>query len=178
MIKRIFYRDTTEMIILVCLALICAPLTLFVSYPIGIIYIFVLIAMILLDIWNAKINKDKIFFWCKHSILNKKKVWIVQKMIIINKNNSCPRRDIAKEMLHLLDNLPSETTCYCCTHEVIKKHIEKIFSDVETTPIYRKNIKNLKKMIKSKKCKSCSNKKNCPISKGEKTQFYAIKIRL
>lgn len=166
------------MIILFCITLICAPLTLFVSPKIGIIYIFVLAAMIWLYIRNAKLNKDKIFFWCKHSILNKNKVWIVQKMIVLNKNDSCPRFDIANEMLHLLDDLPSKTTCYCCTHEVIKKHIEKNFSDVEITPVYKKNIKNLKKMTKSKRCKSCSYKKNCSISKDEKTQFYAIKISL
>lgn len=176
MIKKLIYRDTPEMLILVCISLMCIPLVFIVEACViwGILCIVVLL-VIMLAIWNAKLNTGRKFFWCKHSLFCKQKVWIVQKTFISRHNDDCPQYKLAKEMAGLLNNIPDGTVCYCCTHEVIKEHIVKKYPNSEITPIYKKNISRLKKAIKTNCCKHCI-KRNCSIFKNERAQFYAIKI--
>ena len=178
MIKKYLYRDTIDMYVM----LLASVIGLILGYAekkeiASTIMLIVLLYLIAYEIYNHQLNKNNIFFCCKRSLLVKNKIWIAQRFTIDTKKvNGCPKRQLVKEMTTLLSQVPSGTECFCCTHDIIVKQIEKRYKNAQIAPAYTKDLKFLKKKIKTAKCDNCSARSMCSMNRSEKTQFYTAKF--
>lgn len=175
--KRWIYNATPELVIILIVTLSCFPLVFVIEdeWIVGILFCS-LICLLGHSLWNAVLNRGKKYLSCNHSILSPNSIWINQNSFIFRIADKCPQYEFAKEMRNILNEIPSGTVCYCCTHESIKKQILKRFPNAEVTRIYEKNLKRLKKKIKSSRCKRCKSS-TCTLLKNENTQFYAIRFK-
>lgn len=155
-----FYNNQTNYIIATILILICAILikknnNLWLIQFIPCLYV----------LWNFFLNKKRNeqynYFNCNYFLFSKKRVWINQKVF-------------TKELHDIYNHIPKGTICYCCTHEIIKKHIIRKFRNSEVTLATKKNLIKLKKKLKTNKCSTCS--LDCSLLKSDITQFYSIKF--
>lgn len=114
-----------------------------------------------------------------YALFSKRIAWINQKK---SRNmTGCPQYEFCIELCELLKEIPKGTTCYCCTHELIKEKLQKmekrgIISKVDVTEAYKKDLINLKKVLKTGKCNKCKKAAKCSLFKNEITQFYSIKF--
>lgn len=124
---------------------------------------------------NQRKNKKMYYLQYGYILFYKKALWINQQVKKKRDMNKCPKKEFVKELVVMLKEIPEGTTCYCCTHELIKKHILKKYPDVELTEAYKKDLKKLKRKLKTKRCEQCTSTK-CTLFQREKTQFYSIKF--
>lgn len=172
--KKFLYNMTPELVIIWVIVLLCIPLII-ICKEAGILYCIILICFLGHVCWNFVINRDRSYLSCNHSIFSKNSIWINQKSFTSGNKDECPQYEFVKEMISMLKEIPDGTTCYCCTHELIKNHIIRFYHNAEVTPVYKKDLKRLKKKLKTKKCDICKSEK-CTLLVKDKTQFYAIKF--
>lgn len=142
------------------------------------IMLIVFLYLISYEIWNHQLNKNNVFLCCKRSLLVKNKVWIAQKCVINTKKvNGCPQYQFVKEMTKFLSQIPSGTECFCCTHDIIVKQIDKRYKNAQIVPAYTKDLRSLKKKLKTAQCNNCNSSK-CSINRSEKAQFYTVKFKI
>lgn len=175
-IKAFFYNNQFNYIIVVALIVVDLICCLFVNdKEILLISVFIALYFFINLFFNKIRSHNSKYFRYGYPLFYKKVVWINQRMHLKKDQNECPKFEFIKDMKTMIKDIPEETTCYCCTHELIKKHIVKKYPDAEVTEAYIKDIKKLKKKMRVKKCQQCSNR-NCNLLTSDKTQFYSIKF--
>lgn len=178
-VKRITYNISIDVrLMLFCGVVIMAYFALEENAPATVFTYGVLVILILLFRIRSKIKHKNIhYFCCYHSIIKPRHVWINQSVSRRRNKSKCPQKEFVRDMIKICKSLPKGTECYCCTHELIVKHIKRKFPNAECTPVYRKDLKRLKKKIKSVQSEKCSDE-NCPLTKSEVEQFYAVKFTI
>jgi len=178
-IKAFCYNCTPEMGLILIISIIYFPF-IFIIEDITVttflcVFYFIVAALYILYLaWNAKKKRNGNYLSCNYSIIKPNCIWINQNIKRKRDKECCPQKEFARELLDLKNNIPQETICYCCTHELIKNHIVKTFENVEVTAAYKKDLRKLKKKLVTKKCKNCTIK--CSLLEKDITQFYAIKF--
>lgn len=175
-IKAFLYNNQIDLvisifgsIILILLSLIRHQIIIDILFCVLMIYG---VATIILNFIKSK-NLKYLQYGCP--LLYKKAVWINQRINPKGNSRKCPQKEFVKELNIIFKEIPDGTTCYCCTHELIKKHILKKFPSAEVSKAYTKNLKRIKKKIMVRQCKRCQAKK-CSVLKNSNTQFYAVKF--
>lgn len=174
-IKAFFYNNPINYIIALVLLIICAVGDLFIEKNFKTLGLIICLYFFINVVVNIIRSRNLKYFRYGYPLFYKKIVWINQHVSIFRDKNKCPKDEFKREMISHLNGIPVGTTCYCCTHELIKKHILKKYPQAEVSKTYIKDLRKLKKKMETKKCRSCSNK-DCTIFKNEKTQFYSIKF--
>lgn len=174
-IKGVLYNNVPETLIAIGILLI--SILFFDKNIIGTYLVLVALLLLIFNfLWNEKINKSLSYFKCRRSFFIPNCIWINQKTFIKN-NGKCPQKEFVKDLKSILSSIPNGTICYCCTHELIKEHIEKHkhIKNVMYTYCYTKDLKKLKKRLKTNACNKCFTKK-CSLLKKDKTHFYSVKF--
>lgn len=178
-VKRITYNISIDVrFMLFCGVVIMAYFALEENAPATFFTYGVLVILILLFHIRSKIKHKKIYYFrCYHSIIRPNRVWINQSVSRRRNKSKCPQKEFVRDMIKICNSLTKGTECYCCTHELIAKHIKRKFPNAECTPVYKKDLKRLKKKIKSVQCEKCSDE-DCTLSKSEVVLFYAMKFTI
>lgn len=175
-IKAFFYNNQWNYIvaILVCFIIILLSLE---EKTLGILIteISILIYFFVNIVVNQVKSKNLNYFQYGYILFCKKLVWINQHVKKKRDMNKCPQKEFVRDLGTMLKEIPEGTICYCCTHELIKKHILVKYPEAEITEAYKKDLKRLKRKMKNNKCKKCT-VKECTLLKSDKTQFYSIRF--
>lgn len=180
-IKMIFYNNQWNYLAMavVAAATIFVNIMKFIDNMVALgIYIFLMLYYMANRSMTKVRNKDLYYFNINYSLLYKKRVWINQKVKRGRDLNICPQTAFKEELKRISEKLPEGTICYCYTQSYVVKQICECFTQVEKTPIYKKEINHLVKQIKNLKCNLCT--ENCILKnngkKSRKKQFYAVKF--